>query len=857
MTHETLRGKARTEAAGAYPEPLCKKLAQLIVIQFKKTLSLERWRNQVKVKGDEVSELQRKWLANEEKKRFRESTKAASSRDTVPAGERKGAKRTITSTTEGGEELQDNLPAGSGKKTKKEVREEENYQAIGGMRNPDIAVERLFQVRQVGRKLREEWKKFVTEFPHARDIAELYGTDRAKHDSELVSEWKTRILKCLGGKRQFEGVRLKEKMEYTSPLDPDMWHAWQCETKDPDECLHLFIREGVPLGMDETIPSSGGIFPEVRDKPTDPDDPTPELEFVKGLKNYVSVREQPEEAAIEINRYKERGYVREIQLSEAQRKFGPMVSKLALIVKQKLDRSIKRRIIIDLRRSGGNEKCRVNERLILPRMSDVLRCLKKMHLLEPRLVEEMRASKDYEEVETEMFLIDFTDAFCHFGVHANELRNCLSPSVAEGDESLLLWIALLFGFKAAPLLMARLSAAVGRLAQSVMEPQEGMSQIYVDDYLLMAKGTKRHRENLLAMVLYTLLAFGMMLSLGKGERGARVTWIGTSIKVTSNEVKFGIPTKMCEEVLEKLEAWPSKGMVPLKELRSITGKLSWMAGIVFRLRWAVSVFYAVITDVQHDLIERTEEQRAKKRRGDQRKKPQLVHVRRFGSVLPWLTEMVKRCKTRSAIRVEPLEDGEVNYGIVTDASPCGLGAVLLQRKRQSDVLQIVEAAEGVIDANEATLLQQNFGEASSQAVMETFAVLKAIVKWQTRLRGQPLLVRSDSTVALSMLRKFASPTVALNYLGSELSLLLETLEIPFLRLQHLPGKFNIEADWLSRGIERGDMPASLAGVKIAKFKTWRIPDFSLPPPGSELSKTEKAAWQGTPFHHQSVWDCVG
>ena len=858
VTHETLKGKQRTEAAGAYPKLLCQKVAQLVVAQFKRTLSLEWWRNQVKLKGDEVSELQRKWLLNEEKRRAREAQRMTKSKEEDKTMSAPTVKRTLTSALEGDNVDQDNLPGPSGKKSKKEVREEENINAIGGMRNPDVAVERLFQVRQVGRKLRAEWEKFAKEFPDAMDVAAAYGSDRAKHDPELVKEWKKRMLVVLGGVREFEGIRLKDKVEYVSPLDPDMWHAWQCETRDPDTCLRLFIREGVPLGMSESIPSSGGIFPEVRDKPNDPEDPLPELEFVKDLRNYVSVREQPEEASIEVDRYKSRGYVREVPFTEAQTRFGTgVVSKLALIVKTKADGAIKRRIIIDLRRSGGNDRCVVNERLILPRMSDVLRCLRKMHWLESRLVEEMRAQGDYEEIESELFLIDFTDAVCHFGVHANELKNCLSPAVEEGKESYLLWVALLFGFKAAPLLMARLSSAVGRLAQSMLEPQEAMTQIYVDDYLLMTKGTKKHREKLLAMVLHTLLAFGMMISLGKGERGTRLTWIGASIELTSNEVKFGVPVKMCDEVLEKITAWPGKGMMSLKELRSVTGKLSWMAGIVHRLRWAVSVMYAVITDVQQDLRDNTEEGRAKRRKGDQREKPQLVHVKRLGSVLPWLIEMVRRCRERSTIRVEPLEEPEVNYGIVTDASPFGVGAVLLQRKKNSDQLMIVEAAEGLISHDEARLLQQDFGEASSQAVMETFAVLKAVKKWQTKLRGQALLIRSDSTVALSMLRRFSSPTVALNYLGAELSLLLESLEIPALRLQHLPGKFNQEADWLSRQIERGDIPSSLQGVKIAKLKTWEVSDFSLPPPGTEVSKTERPAWQGTPFHHQTVWDCVG
>ena len=42
-------------------------------------------------------------------------------------------------------------------------------------------------------------------------------------------------------------------------------------------------------------------------------------------------------------------------------------------------------------------------------------------------------------------------------------------------------------------------------------------------------------------------------------------------------------------------------MVSLKELRAVTGRLSWMAGILPRLRWTTSVFYAVITGAMRDI----------------------------------------------------------------------------------------------------------------------------------------------------------------------------------------------------------------------------------------------------------------
>ena len=47
-----------------------------------------------------------------------------------------------------------------------------------------------------------------------------------------------------------------------------------------------------------------------------------------------------------------------------------------MIAKQKSEDVIKRRLIIDLLRSGGNERARVPERIILPRGTDVINMMR-------------------------------------------------------------------------------------------------------------------------------------------------------------------------------------------------------------------------------------------------------------------------------------------------------------------------------------------------------------------------------------------------------------------------------------------------------------------------------------------------
>lgn len=153
--------------------------------------------------------------------------------------------------------------------------------------------------------------------------------------------------------------------------------------------------------------------------------------------------------------------------------------------------------------------------------------------------------------------------------------------------------------------------------------------MYIDDVALAIRGCKELRNLQLAKVLYVLSAFGVQISMGKGERGKRVTWIGTTFELQPNEVILGTPRKLVMENQETLAAWTGKGMIATKELRSFLGKLAWVSGIVPRLRWTVATLYAVLTKALKE--EASEEERVRKRPHDQRSKIGLVAVKRLGN----------------------------------------------------------------------------------------------------------------------------------------------------------------------------------------------------------------------------------
>ena len=248
----------------------------------------------------------------------------------------------------------------------------------------------------------------------------------------------------------------------------------------------------------------------------------------------------------------------------------------------------KRRIVIDLRRSGGNLKSRLPERLVLPRLSDALELMKEIR-------KRSASSEDREdETELEIALVDVADAFTTLPVAAEELGHTMAPSTRPDE--LLVFQALLFGYKVAPLLYSRFASLIARLLQSGIKLNRGGHEVYLDDSLWALQGTLKARTNTLAYILNTMGALGIKVSLKKGSRASKATWIGVSLNIIDKDtVIVGLPDKFIHELQEMLKKWDKSGYAPLKELRVVAGKAAWLGGVLPRARWVMSVFYAVLS----------------------------------------------------------------------------------------------------------------------------------------------------------------------------------------------------------------------------------------------------------------------
>lgn len=251
-------------------------------------------------------------------------------------------------------------------------------------------------------------------------------------DRPTVDKWKAELRKLVGSQGK-PTVDLQSRWRYKSPLDTDLIRAWTRKSGDPDTDLADWVEKGTPLGVNLDIRPKG-IFPP-SDKEGEPEvmmDAS--LQIARdSLTNYTSIADNMKDSKEEIQRLLDLGYVMKVSKEQVDQHFSQgTISKLAIIVKTRPDGSRKRSLIIDLRRSGGNSKARLHDKIVLPRAMDAVAMVRSLHKLHQQVtVEEQRA-----RWIRELTLIDIADAFPHLPVHEKELEHTLTPDV-EGDGYLL------------------------------------------------------------------------------------------------------------------------------------------------------------------------------------------------------------------------------------------------------------------------------------------------------------------------------------------------------------------------------------------------------------------------------------
>ena len=301
-----------------------------------------------------------------------------------------------------------------GEPSARERRAQENADCIGGLRSPWKAVRKLPRLSKAAEVVRRALDREFTRDPKMVEVVDWLGQDvkegseERKWLDEKIDSLGEKLLASLGGSRGERDPRIG------GSWNADLVGAFVARAADPEADLAVWLRSGCPAGVAKDI-TSCGIFPPAAASDGIP--PRAEEEemltsHVEPDGNYASVVMEAELSGAEVDRLITKGYaVRYDTWEDVIEAFGgALVSKLACIVKARDDGTLKVRNVLDLRRSGYNRLVAVPERVVLPRLHD--------------LVEDSRVLMRHAKQGEECFgmVADFEDAFYTLCVDPSEWR---------------------------------------------------------------------------------------------------------------------------------------------------------------------------------------------------------------------------------------------------------------------------------------------------------------------------------------------------------------------------------------------------------------------------------------------------
>ena len=470
--------------------------------------------------------------------------------------------------------------------TRQEIRSRENRQCIGGMRNPRQACRKLPKLRSAGRKVRKCIESFMAEENSVIDLLSLLGSSELEDSSSELSKRLSALREKLAGRilNAFGRSASSRRAAPCTIWNAELAEAFAVEADDPDKEFISWLWRGCPVGVACPVPP-GGVFPRVESTQAATDEIRKSMTRSAPWSNYSSVVDEPELSAAEVDRLIDKGFAKLYHSwDEVMADFeSVLVSKLAVIVKEREDGTQKVRLVLDLRRSGYNNVVKCEERIVLPRLKDLVD-------------EALSLMEENSATDSSVFLLiaDFEDAFHSLGLAESEYQYLFAKHPSNGYVS---FRTVLCGGAACPLVWGRGAAFLGRSGAALFEESEARLQVYVDDPAALLAGPRAKAEHHARVLLWWWLALGIRVSWKKAKFQQRAKWIGADVDLTgSDRVTVTIPDDFCNKVVTDIDETLKHLSVPVTKLRKLAGKVGWAASISAVLWSHVAPLWAASAD---------------------------------------------------------------------------------------------------------------------------------------------------------------------------------------------------------------------------------------------------------------------
>jgi len=671
------------------------------------------------------------------------------------------------------------------KLTKREAREAENAVAPGGLRSPWRYVRSSPSARRAGEDISKLIGHFMDEHPYVEGwLLDEGALGREKFRGSVETELVERLARRLGARNTRKGKR--------SSWRAAMVEAYVREAQDPDHQLAEWLENGVPTGVQVEIPAAG-VFPKVDTAAEATTELWRYFAQTEAKSNYKSAEENEALVRAEVDRLIGLGYVTKYDsLEDVQKKLGSVVvSKIAAIIKVRDDGTVKLRIIIDMLRSMVNSFVKLSERIVLPRLMDVVTDL--LALAEAAMKDKVPGEM------ISMMVADFVDAFHSLGVRVEELPFQVIRLPGGGFGG---YETAVFGGGGSPLTWGRAAALLGRSGQALFCDLRARVEIYVDDPWTCWRGTALQIRRMKCILLLWWLVLGPEISWAKVQHGTCVKWIGANVTVSESlAAVLSLPMDYAAAIECEARRLLLLQTASMKSIRRLAGKASWIGGYIPAVGAMIAPLWAALCVVPEC------DGRQRRRAGDG---ADLVPVIRIRHALRWLIAFATG-RSGSLKRTFNVKSHKAMPKVIIefDASPWGYGAVLWKKGRPAAYFGLEISKEDI------TKFGMVVGDHRFQTLAENLAMLIGVRHWLPlwRLQRLQVTVRSDSSAALGAWTKERSKSPAVNEVVREAALDMAEGLYRIDYREHVPGKENLFPDALSRLHQPGAnmvVPAELA-----------------------------------------------
>ena len=363
----------------------------------------------------------------------------------------------------------------------------------------------------------------------------------------------------------------------------------------------------------------------------------------------------------------------------------------------KFTKELKRRLLLNLKKSGVTSISVKTERPELPRILDVV--FSNLELL--------RGKRDVDNARLRHLILDFTHAFFNFPNRPDERRYFATRL----QQFIYTWMRTVQGSRGAPLICGRALALAMRLAASTTDRAVLNASTYVDDPIISVMGSSSEQDVAIGQFVGSLLAMGFDLAFAKAQDSAFedvVVWTSGKLQILHDEQAIAVEIKdeILAELQENITHMIKSNIVSIDSLRELAGRANCVSSLLHTWRPFVAMLWAPIYNTRS----RTPFD------------PGKVWFTAVKIPLYWLQAfLVGTAGTLRRVYALSSYLGEGDQvQIVRDASPVGLGAYLRINN------EIAEYTFGEITSSDQDVLQVASGGSEGQQVWESLIILAAL-----------------------------------------------------------------------------------------------------------------------------------